>query len=191
MRGALFSEFCRVIGIPNASQLLAQKGTLNFVNKFYIPAFYKAVPYNNLDAFNPNSRSNFYKGWDGFRRGTETYAEKVDDVIDLFMKKRGALCFHRCIVSSLVLNDAGIDSYTGLSIARREMNIPHNLIFVRNATTPRSLHMGDLGNRFSPMFEIVDMEFERESVLSKGPISESKVIRTNQETGKVCFKCRF
>ena len=140
---SLFAEFCKIINIPNAARILQQTDAFSFLNKFYIPAFYKAVPYNNIEAFNPDSRSNFYKGWGGFCRGGNTFAEKTDDIIDSYMKKRGGVCFQRCLFSHLVLKDGGIDNYLGGALIRTKPTTPHSLLFFKNLKVDISISVFD------------------------------------------------
>ncbi len=182
----LFAEFSKVLSIPNSSRILSQIGPLDFLNKFFIPAFYQNIPYSNLEAFNPDSRSHFFKGWAGYCRGTNTYAEKRDDVISSFMSKRGGPCFHRCYFSSLVLTDAAVPNYLGGSIIRRTPVMPHSILFFTGLTADNSLHMSDMGNRIAPILNVINMDFLEESEVAGSPISQSKIVKTDTQKGLKC-----
>ena len=178
----LFRDFCNVIEIPNASKLLSELGPLSFLNQIYIPTFYKKVPYNNLDAFNPDSRSKFYHNWKNYYTGEgDLFAEKTSDFIEMFMRKQGGICFHRCQFASMVFQDAGLDAYMGNTFIRTKPIIPHSIVLCKNLTGENSLHMTDLGNRIAPLFHMVDMNFETESEIAESQITYSKIIKTDPE----------
>ena len=123
----LFAEFCLLSGIQNANKLLRKNGAFNFLNKFYIPAIYKTQPFNNIDAFNPDTKSNYCHGWEGFCDGSKTFSDHKDDLINRFMEKKGGLCFPRCFFSHLVLNSAGIDNHVGRGIVSSFTPTPHSI----------------------------------------------------------------
>ena len=99
------------------------------------------------------------------------------------MQKRGGVCFHRCAFSSLALKDDGIDNYLGGAIIRKAPVTPHSLLFLSGLKGPDSLHMMELGNRIAPVFNLVDMDIDKEGQLDGSPITVSKIVKTDQNQG--------
>ena len=177
-----FVDFCgSVLRIPDPVATLGNVGPRAFLNLF-IQKFYLTQPFQNLEAFNPNSRSNFYHGWRGFLSGSDTFAEFTDDVKEQFFNRRGGMCFHRAVFAHSVLRSAGIDSLHLSAILDSTPRMPHSVLAFPGMPSsdsqympgPRELYLADLGNRVAPITQLVSLADKDLGLVIDGPISQSK-----------------
>ena len=116
---SLFADYCKIIGIQKAKKSLGKLGPLTFINNIFIPAFYKAAPFTNIDAYNPDSRSNYFHGWKGFSDGSYTFSDSADGLVNMFMRKQGGMCFQRGFFLHLLFNEVGIENYMGTALTQQ------------------------------------------------------------------------